>query len=59
MAEPYLYVGPWTEARPGDPEYWNASYVAVATRSSLLATGGPFGAGVAFLIRGLTLLRGD
>jgi hypothetical protein len=56
---PYLYVGPWTDARPGDPEYWNAPFGAVATRADLLATGDPFAAGVAFLLRGLTLLDGD
>ena len=27
--EPYLYVGPWTSDRPGDPSYWNAPFGAV------------------------------
>jgi hypothetical protein len=31
--EPYLYVGPWDERRPGDPAYWNAPFGAFATRS--------------------------
>ena len=31
--EPYLYVGPWDEGRPGDPAYWNAPFGAYATRS--------------------------
>jgi hypothetical protein len=31
--EPYLYVGPWDERRPGDPGYWNAPFGAYATRS--------------------------
>jgi hypothetical protein len=31
--EPYLYVGPWDERRPGDPAYWNAPFGAYATRS--------------------------
>ncbi len=28
-AEPYAYVGPWTQDRPGDPEFWNAPFGAV------------------------------
>jgi hypothetical protein len=28
-AEPYLYVGPWGDERPGDPTYWNAPFGAV------------------------------
>ena len=31
--EPYLYVGPWDDRRPGDPAYWNAPFGAYATRS--------------------------
>ena len=27
--DPYLYVGPQTAERPGDPEYWNAPFGAV------------------------------
>jgi hypothetical protein len=26
---PYVYVGPWSAARPGDPDYWNAPFGAV------------------------------
>lgn len=33
--EPYLYVGPWTTRRPGDPAYWNASFGAVVPRSAV------------------------
>jgi hypothetical protein len=29
-AEPYLYVGPWGDDRPGDSDYWNAPFGAVA-----------------------------
>jgi hypothetical protein len=32
-SEPYLYVGPWSAARPGDPEFWNAPFGAVRRRS--------------------------
>lgn len=50
--EPYLYVGPWTADRPGDPDYWNAPFGAVLRRSEVpdVATG------VGFLRRGLDLL---
>ncbi len=30
--EPYLYVGPWTDRRPGDESYWNAPFGAVLMR---------------------------
>ena len=33
-AEPYLYVGPWQDRRPGDAPFWNASFGAVLPRSS-------------------------
>lgn len=29
---PYLYVGPWSGARPGDPSVWNAPFGAVLRR---------------------------
>lgn len=35
--EPYLYVGPWSAARPGDPAYWNAPFGAALTSSALAA----------------------
>ena len=56
VAEPYLYVAPWTGDRPGDPAFWNAPFGAVATRSTLRAAGDPAAAGAAFLTRGLGLL---
>jgi hypothetical protein len=55
--EPYLYVGPWTNARPGDASYWNAPFGAVLLRSELLANTDPYAAGISFLRRGLELLR--
>ena len=54
--EPYLYLGPWSDARPGDGAYWNAPFGAVVLRRDLLAAADPFAAGVEFLRRGLTLL---
>jgi hypothetical protein len=57
--EPYLYVGPWGDERPGDASYWNASFGAVLRRSDLMASPSPdpYAAGVNFLRRGLELLR--
>ncbi len=57
-AEPYLYVGPWETARPGDAAYWNADFGAVATRSDLGEDLGadPVGSVVAFFEQGLRQL---
>lgn len=51
--EPYLYVGPWVERRPGDPSFWNASFGALLPRSAI---GSP-GDAVAFFREGLDRLR--
>jgi hypothetical protein len=32
---PYLYVGPWSDARPGDPSAWNAPFGAVLRHADL------------------------
>ena len=53
-AEPYLYVGPWTDARPGDPTYWNAPFGAVARWSEIRDAD----AAIAFFARGLGYLAG-
>lgn len=50
--EPYLYVGPWAERRPGDPAYWNASFGAVLPRSTV----GSVADAVAFYREGLSRL---
>lgn len=55
-AEPYLYVGPWTEDRPGDPAYWNAPFGAACQRSGL--QGDPLQSATEFLLHGLRLLAG-
>jgi hypothetical protein len=56
--EPYLYVGPWTDDRPGDAEFWNAPYGAMRTRSQLADDpAGVIAAGVAFLLDGYARLR--
>ncbi len=33
--EPYLYVGPWVDRRPGDPSFWNAPFGALVPRSAV------------------------
>lgn len=55
-AAPYLYVGPWTDDRPGDPAFWNAPFGAVLRRADLPASPDPAAAATAFFARGLTLL---
>jgi hypothetical protein len=58
LAEPYLYVQPWNDDRPGAPDFWNATFGAVLGYGDLLATVDPFEAGVAFARRGLMLVVG-
>jgi hypothetical protein len=56
---PYLYVGPWTSDRPGDPTYWNAPFGAVLAVDALGSTGSPderAEVAAAFFVRGLRLL---
>lgn len=55
-AEPYLYVGPWTGDRPGDPEFWNAPFGAVLPRAQVLTHEHPATAAAEFFRRGLDLL---
>jgi hypothetical protein len=54
--EPYLYVGPWTDDRPGDSEFWNAAFGAARTRSQLDA-GDLVGSAAAFLLDGFGRLQ--
>ena len=53
--EPYLYIGPWSTDRPGDPAYWNAPFGALL-RSSELDPADPVGTGVRFMKTGLDRL---
>jgi len=55
--EPYLYVGPWTNRRPGDASYWNVAFGAVLTRHDLEASADPLTAAIDFLRHGLALLK--
>jgi hypothetical protein len=50
-AEPYLYVGPWTDARPGAAQFWNTPFGA-ARRRSELGSGDLVAAAAAFLLEG-------
>jgi hypothetical protein len=56
--EPYLYVGPWTAARPGDPGFWNAPFGAILRRSELDPAHGS-DKGVPFLLTGLRYVQGS
>jgi hypothetical protein len=51
--EPYLYVGPWSENRPGRECFWNAPFGALLRRSELTSIDD----GVAFFRERLDLLR--
>jgi hypothetical protein len=55
---PYLYVGPWSPERPGDPSFWNAPFGAIVGYEELRAAPDPLAAGLSFFTRGLDLLRG-
>ncbi len=35
LGEPYLYVGPWTDARPGGATFWNAPFGAARPASAI------------------------
>jgi hypothetical protein len=50
--EPYVYVGPWGPARPGDDGYWNAPFGAALARSDAHDAAGC----VAFIRTGLDRL---
>lgn len=53
---PYAYVGPWTDDRPGDPEFWNAPFGAVLGYDAVAAAGDPVGALTAFFVDGMQRL---
>ena len=55
-ADPYLYVGPWTADRPGDPSFWNAPFGAVLGYDELLTESDPVAAATAFFRRGIAHL---
>jgi hypothetical protein len=55
-AEPYAYVGPWGEARPGDAGYWNAPFGAVLGLADAGDGSGRRERCIAFLQEGLDML---
>lgn len=57
-ADPYVYVGPWTDDRPGDPDFWNAPFGAVLGYAELAQADDPVSAAAAFFSEGLDRLAG-
>ena len=56
---PYLYVGPWDDARPGDPDYWNAAFGAVLGYEELRRAEDPSARALDFMRTGLAHLSLD
>lgn len=50
---PYLYVGPWSGDRPGEPAFWNAPFGAALAADALRSAADPVLAAVAFYRHGL------
>ncbi len=57
-AEPYAYVGPWSNERPGDPAFWNAPFGAVLRASDVMGTTDAAQGCRDFLAAGLRNARG-
>ncbi|NND74965.1 MAG: hypothetical protein HKN44_08155 [Ilumatobacter sp.] len=55
--QPYLYVGPWDDARPGPAEYWTAPFGATLTFAELDIAESPLGRATEFFLHGLSYLR--
>lgn len=54
--EPYFYVGPWGDARPGDDDYWNESFGASLPFSAIVDADNQRETALAFFRRGRALL---
>jgi hypothetical protein len=54
--EPYLYVGPWDDDRPGGGDYWNAPFGAVLGHGELTGTGDQLETATSFLLEGIARL---
>jgi hypothetical protein len=52
-ADPYAYVGPWTDDRPGGPEFWNAPFGAVLGYGELVGDLDPVSRIAEFLVDGV------
>lgn len=57
-AEPYAYVGPWTDDRPGDAAFWNAPFGAVLEYSRLVGDPEPVVTLADFYLDGINRLAG-
>ncbi|MFW2334710.1 MAG: hypothetical protein ACN4IE_13025, partial [Ilumatobacter sp.] len=57
-AEPYAYVGPWTDDRPGDAAFWNAPFGAVLGYDDLVGDDDPVTTLAAFFLDGMRRLAG-
>jgi hypothetical protein len=55
-SEPYLYVGPWGDERPGDPTFWNAPFGATRRRSETRGSANTAEFCRQFLCQGLDLV---
>lgn len=55
---PYLYVGPWTDHRPGDQQFWNAPFGAVLGYGELVGQPDPVAVATEFFVRGVRQLAG-
>jgi hypothetical protein len=55
--EPYVYVGPWGDERPGPSDYWNAPFGAVLSFAELDAADNPLSRASEFLLQGIAALR--
>jgi hypothetical protein len=55
VGEPYVYVGPVTDARPGEPDFWNAPFGASRSVGQL-AGDDPVAAAVEFMLEGVNRL---
>ena len=56
--QPYAYVGPWTDDRPGDPTFWNAPFGAVLGYDRLVGSPDPATALTEFYLDGMRRLAG-
>jgi hypothetical protein len=57
-ADPYVYVGPWTDLRSGDPAFWNAPFGAVMGYGELAAADDPVATATEFFLTGVRYLAG-
>ena len=55
-AEPYAYVGPWTDDRPGDAAFWNAPFGAVLSHEMIVGLDDPIGCIADFFLAGMERL---